>query len=241
MPASSDALYRAHVKNLRAVNTALERIFRELNGSLAREDGITADAFLKTAMLLIGGWAENRLRKLAYEPNGFSLTERAKISASNSQLEAWKAALELGFRKRYVLPHADLQTALSITARLYYNTLLEIIENELKPIIEIRNKLAHGQWSRTLNSENDDFSPTLMASINNENAFTVKCKMRIMESLARLIHDLVAGNHAFERDFDRHFRNLESAKRDISTRSYNNWINNMRAKLQRGKQVRNSS
>jgi hypothetical protein len=239
MVASSEALYKAHVKNLRAVNTALERVFRELNGSLARGDHITADAFLKTGMLLVGGWAENRLRKLTYEPNGFSTAEQTAIRGSNSQLDAWKVALELGFRKRYAVPNAQLLTTLPITARSYYQTLSGVIENELKPIIEARNKLAHGQWSRALNSENDDFSPIHMALINGENAHTVKCKMRILESLARLIHDLVAGNHAFERDFDDHFRNLENAKRDISTRSYDDWLQSMQAKFQRGKQARN--
>ena len=54
MPATPENLYRAHVKNLRAVNTALERLFRELNASLARSDNTTADALLKTVMLLLG-------------------------------------------------------------------------------------------------------------------------------------------------------------------------------------------
>lgn len=238
MAASAEALYRAHVKNLRAVNTALERVFRELNGSLARGDHITADAFLKTGMLLLGGWAENRLRKLIYEPHGFSPAEQTAIRGSNSQLDAWKVALELGFRKRYAVPNAQLLTALPITPRSYYRTLFEVIEGELKPIVESRNKLAHGQWARALNSDGDDFSQMHMVLINGENAHTVKCKKRILESLARLIHDLVAGNHAFERDFDDNFRNLENAKRDILRRSYNDWLQSMQEKFQRGKQAR---
>ena len=66
MPASTNQLYQAHVKNLRAVDVAFERVSRELNSSLSRSDDKTADALLKTAMLLLGGWA--RARPSAHPP-----------------------------------------------------------------------------------------------------------------------------------------------------------------------------
>ena len=110
-----------------------------------------------------------------------------------------------------------------------------MIDSELRPIVEVRNKLAHGQWSRALNSANDDFSAPLNQQLNSENAHSIKCKHRILENMAQLIHDLVAGNHAFARDFDKHYRNLEMAKRDICARSYLSWLAHMRSKRERGK------
>jgi ribosomal protein L20 len=240
MAASDTQLYKAHVNNLRAVDTAFERIVRELNASLARGDEKTADALLKTAMLLLGGWAENRLKKLLYEPNGFSGAHRATINSANSQLASWQVALEQGFRMRYALPSAALSVVLPLTPRSYYNALVSTLENELRPIIEVRNKLAHGQWVRALNSDNTDFAPLTVALINGENAHTIKCKKRVLSNLAMIIHDLIAGNHAFLRDIDTHFRHLEDAKRDISNRSYQAWLSNMRAKLERGKQARSA-
>jgi ribosomal protein L20 len=240
MAASDIQLYKAHVKNLRAVDTAFERIVRELNASLARGDHKTADALLKTAMLLLGGWAENRLKKLLYEPNGFSGAHQASINSANSQLESWKVALEHGFRKRHNLRSANLLVALPLTPRSHYIALVSTLETELRPIIEVRNKLAHGQWVRALNSENTDFAPLTVALINGENAHTIKCKKRVLSNLAMIIHDLIAGNHAFERDIDTHFRHVEDAKRDISNRSYEAWLLHMRAKLSRGKQARSA-
>lgn len=238
MPATSEQLYRAHVLNLRAVDVAFERIVRELNSSLSRSDEKTSGALLKTAMLLLGGWAENRLRKLVYEPNGFTPADREKIRAAPAQLDSWTTALEIGFRKRHAIPHAALSVALPLTPRSYYGALTAVFDAELRPIIEVRNKLAHGQWARALNSDNNDFSQVHNQQINSENAHSVKCKRRILENMAQLIHDLVAGNHAFERDFDTHFRKLESARRDISTRSYQSWLAHMRAKYERGKAQR---
>jgi hypothetical protein len=239
MPASVEVLYRAHVQNIRSVDTALTRISRELNASLARSDDTTADALLKTSMLLMGAWAENKLRKFSCEPNGFDNSQREHISAARSQLESWKAALEQGFRKRYEIPRANLTTALPLTPRAYFQELTNILDNELRPIIEVRNKLAHGQWAQTPNSANTNLAPTVSHQIAAENAHTIKCKKRLLEYMAQMIHDLVAGNHAFERDIDKHYRNLENAKRDISHRSYEAWLEKMRQKFRRRQAARN--
>ncbi|MBB5986619.1 hypothetical protein [Sphingobium lignivorans] len=235
MPATPENLYKAHVKNLRAVDTALERMLRELNASLSRCDETTSDALLKTTMLLLGAWAEDRLRKMLFEPNGFTPAERQQITSAGSQIEIWKAALERGFRKRYQIPLADLSQTLPLTPRARYAALLSVIEDDLRPIIEVRNKLAHGQWIRPLNSENDDYSPVHTQQINGENAHSVKCKHRLLEYLSQIIHDLAVGGQAFERDFDGHYSKLEHAKRETTSRSYQKWLAAMRAKYQRGR------
>lgn len=238
MAATAEQLYKAHVKNLRSITVALDRLLTELNDNLSKGDNKTADALLKTSMLLMGAWAENRLRKVLFEQNGFSTAERMRVEGSPTQIDSWKMAIEISFRKRYGLPNADLRTALPATPRAQYLALIGVVDGELRPIIEVRNKLAHGQWSRTLNNSNDDFAPATMALINGENAHSVKCKKRILESLALIIHDLVAGNHAFPRDFDKHFKNLEHARLEISARSYADWLAKMQAKYERGKAQR---
>ena len=102
MSLTPDEIYHCHVKNLRAVNSALVQIYRQLKYCLAAQQDVAADALLKTFCLLIGAWAEVRLLKVLYEPSGFSGTDRTKILApDNTQVDRWKLALELGFRKKY--------------------------------------------------------------------------------------------------------------------------------------------
>jgi len=240
MSASNKDLYSAHVKNLQSVTVAFDRLKSELNASLARNDVKTADALLKVSMLLLGAWAENRLRKVMYEPGGFTDMERLKVTNERKQIERWKKAVELGFRSRHNTPNADLSTTLDATPRAHFECLIQVIDNELESVIEVRNKLAHGQWSRPLNNSNDDFSSKTNYLINSENAHSLKCKRRILEYLAQIIHDLAAGNDAFSRDFDEHYRNLENAKKDILSRSYDDWLAKMREKLERGKSRRES-
>ncbi|WP_140985768.1 hypothetical protein [Asticcacaulis tiandongensis] len=241
MAATKEALYKAHVKNLREVSNALRNLLRALNASLSSGETQTSSALLKTCILLLGAWSENRLNKLLYEPNGFSSAERDQLTSCRTQIGTWKSAIEIGFRKRYKIPNAPLDTALQLTPRSYYQALTAALDNELNPIIEMRNKLAHGQWVQPLNNKNTDFSQDMRLKINNENAHTIKCKFRMLEIMAQMIHDLVTGNGAFERDIDKHFQKFENAKRDIMGRNYVEWVTSMQAKYKRGKIKRNSA
>lgn len=108
-----------------------------------------------------------------------------------------------------------------------------MIENDLRPVIEIRNKLAHGQWARTLNSEMTDVSQDMMALLNTENGLSANFKKQIIEIISRLVNDVIVGGLAFERDFDVQYRTLEQARTNLRTRSYANWARGLEAKFQR--------
>ena len=98
----------------------------------------------------------------------------------------------------------------------------------------MRNTLAHGQWSWPLNSEGTDISGCMIAAIKKENALSVRFKLSLLEALAILIHDLVSSPVAFERDFDEHFEQIVSTRRNLRTRHYNEWESGMISKYKRG-------
>ena len=232
-------LYQCHVKNLRAVDSALVQIYRQLKYCLAAKQDVAADALLKTFCLLIGAWAEVRLLKVLYEPSGFSDDARDTIFGVDTQIGRWKLALELGFRHRYGVPHAVLgDNSLPRTASSRYRDLTSLIDEQLTPVVEIRNKLAHGQWCRTLNTAMDDISQDAMRRLNTENALSANYKHRILESLSRLVHDLVTSENAFQRDFDKHFRTLCQLKMNLANHQYEGWTTSLIDKLRRGRELR---
>ena len=180
MPLSTENLYQAHVANLRAIDLACNHIYRELKRCLATKQDKAVDALLKTFTLLIGAWSEVRLLKVLHEPNGFAEAERSKVLNTTAKIDQWKLLAEIGFRRRYNLPNAQLsRQTLPLTAYLRYQEIISVIEKDLRPIIEIRNKLAHGQWARTLNSEMTDISSSMMALLNTENALSANFKKKI--------------------------------------------------------------
>ena len=235
MPLTTEELYRAHVRNLRAVDSACVHTYRELKRCIVTKQFTAVNALLKTFTLLIGAWSEVRLLKLIYEPNGFQNADRARILGVNAKIDQWKLSLEIGFRRRYNIPNAALsRQSLPLTAHLRYQEITSLIESDLRPIVEIRNKLAHGQWARTLNNEMNDISQNMMALLNTENALSANFKKHIIEVLSRIVNDLVVGGPAFDRDFDSHYQILEQTRTNLHTRNYDQWAKSLRHKFERG-------
>ncbi|WP_439408464.1 hypothetical protein ACNJX9_08795 [Bradyrhizobium sp. DASA03076] len=235
MPLSVADRYKAHVENLRALDVACTHIHRELKDCLAQRQTTPAKALLRTFVLLVGAWSEVRLLKMLHESNAFSDVERAQILAKGTKLDQWKLAVELSFRRRYNAP----PDALPRMASHQFNDIISLIDNDLRPIIEIRNRLAHGQWARVLTSDLTEISPPMMALLNTENALSANFKKRIIEEVSRIINDLIVGNAAFERDFNAHYKQLDQTRRDLRNRDYTEWADHLRSKFERGRLRRN--
>jgi len=106
---------------------------------------------------------------------------------------------------------------------------------DLRSIIELRNKLGHGQWVYPLNSNCDDVAQEQMDALRGENLLHLQFKQKLIISLSAAINDLVVSQPTFERDFDGHFHAIIEMRRNLKTRNYKDYVANMRRKYERGK------
>lgn len=145
MPVS---MYDAHKANYLSVSSALTQIERAANDVLRRGDSPAAEAFTMTQMLLVAVKAEARLQRLIYTPDWLSERQRAYVKGASTRLGMWQRIIEAGFRSKYGKRKRKipLEDQLDHTAATRYRTLLEVLDQDLREVIEIRNKLAHGQW-----------------------------------------------------------------------------------------------
>lgn len=74
--------------------------------------------------------------------------------------------------------------------------------------------------------------------LNTENALSTNFKKKIIEILSRIAHDLVASEHAFERDFDKHYRTLTQIKLNLEGRDYAQWRGKLRQNFEHGIELR---
>jgi hypothetical protein len=229
-------LYQFHVANLQEIDRAMDKTARSLSLAISQSDEITASAFMRLYALLLGAWAECRLRKLIYEPQGFDDGERNTIQIESTQLNQWQKAVVVAFRRQYKIPKAVLSIdVLPHSAYSRYTTLSELLTNDLGSVIELRNKLAHGQWVYPLNSDGDDVAQEQMDALRVENLLSLRFKKTLLESLSSAIHDLVVSRPTFERDFDDHLRIIVETQRNLKNRDYQSWVKIMRQKYERGK------
>lgn len=236
MPLDDRQLYAVHVANLKSVDSGRLQVGLQLKASIASGNHPTAATLLRVYLLLAAAVAETRFKKLLFEPNGFSPEQRLIILNERGQSDRWKKAVELAFRTRYHRPRAALSPLVLCDIPFHqYQTIIALIDQRLAPLIQLRNSLAHGQWVRTLNNEETDISGEQMAALNRENALSAQFKSKMISHLADVIHDLVSGGVAFERDYGRHFNLINSTAHLLQIRSYPAWQRSLVEEYQRGK------
>lgn len=231
-----ETIYAFHVANLREVNRGLAHIGRELRRALSDGDRPGSSALTKTYALTLAVKVECRLQKLVYEPN-VSAAERETVLAPPQHVERWHAAVELGLRNHWANRPGDLsQLSLGHDIHARYQTLTAAIEDDLRPIIELRNKLAHGQWVFPL-TESNEVAVEQKRTLEREQALSLGLKSRILDDLADVIHDLVVSRHAFESSFERQFRDLTLLRGELAERRFKNFEAKLRSKRRRGRQA----
>lgn len=235
MAITDEKLYRFHVTNIHSIEIALNHSAISARKAIAEKNNPAIKSFVSLNAFLLGAWAENRLRKLLYENNGLSVAERETVLSQASQIDQWSKLIEVAFRKHYQIPHASLNNSnLPFTASAQYKELNDIVEKDLKSVIEIRNKLAHGQWVYPLNNEGTDKEDNKYQLLKNENLPSLQYKKSLLTSLSDIIHDLVVSLVTFERDFDKNFKKISNTRNNLKNRSYEKYATKLVNKRLKG-------
>ena len=218
-------IYDFHVGNLREIQIALLNISRIARSAIAAADPQkNLRSLVRLYALVLGSWAETRLRKLLHEEAGFSAAERETIVAAETQLGQWKLIVDTAFRKHHKITKGNLtRTTLGVAHFARHQALHEVLDQELKIVIQIRNKLAHGQWVYPLNSDGTKVNSEKYQKINHENLLSLQFKYALLQHLADMAHDLIVNPATFERDFDSHFRKLEQVRQNLKNRKYSKY------------------
>ena len=225
MQRSPTKIYEHHVANLRELEIALTNTSRMARAAIAsRDPQQSLRTLLRMYAFLIGAWAETRLCKLLNEEFGFDVSERAIVQGKATQLEQWQQAIDLAFRKHYGVKKAKLDVrSLGVDYAARREALQGVLRNELRIIIEIRNKLAHGQWIFPLNNAGTAVESDKYTLINQENLQSLQFKYALLEHLANAVHDLVVSPHAFQRDFESHYKKLLQVRTNLVTKKYSKY------------------
>jgi len=232
-------LYRFHVANIQSIEIALNHSALAARKAISEKNEPAVKSFVSLNAFLVGAWAENRLRKLLYENNGLSVEKREIILSNSSQIDRWNKLIEIAFREHYGIPYAPLnEVSLPFSASARYQVLTDILNEDLKGVIEIRNKLAHGQWVYPLNSEETNVEEEKYQQLRNENLPSLQYKKSLLVSLASILHDLVVSLSTFERDFDTNYRKITNTRSNLKNRSYEKYVEQLISKRINGKLLR---
>ena len=200
-------MYKQHCGNLLEIDEAIQLVERDLRRYISTNQESFSYKYTKLLSYLITCWTEVRILKLAFEPNCFSVPDRDLIVSAGTLNDKWVTSLDIAITKAYhINRNLDIASQLPFTSRVRYNEIKELIASELLPSIELRNRIAHGQWKFAFTNDLRSISADLTGKLRQENIVKLQLKKKLLMGLATLIHDLAVSPLTFERDFDKNYR-----------------------------------
>jgi len=153
--AETITLFKAFSENLEVLKKAKKQLKKDLNSFLKKDNIISLRYYTFFYALMYSALMEASFKKLIFTPYGFSNNEIEQIiSVSKTNIsQAWIVCLEIALPKVYgpknvsFLPNAKKR-------------LKKLIDQNITKPYEIRNKIAHGQWSWATNK--------YLSKVNNE-------------------------------------------------------------------------
>jgi len=231
-------MYKYYCKNVKSLENAIETLQRDLRKYISQELHENEYLYTKLLSYLIVAWCEARLLKLLNEPEQqfshktkkyilkkpFSIDEIEQLYNCNSLKDRIVLALRISISKANNIKSLNnVEEQLTFTQRARFLELIEIIENFLVPSIEIRNRIAHGQWNYAFTNDLKNLSPDITKKLRMENIVSLQLNHKIFKALFQIIHDLSISTDTFERDFDKNYKIIEQNKINLHKRDYNEY------------------
>lgn len=249
-------MYKKWCENVSTLDNAIEQIQRDLRLAISKEDENKVYNYTKLLSYLVICWCEARIMKLIHEPaiiintkkaiinkaKSFEQGEIDQIISASTLKDKWLTSLQIAISKAYnVTIDSNFPQSLSFTPRTRYLEIEELIANELLPSIELRNRIAHGQWKQAFTNDLKSFSQQHTTLLRKENIVELQLNFAMFKAIGQLIHDLASSKLAFERDFDNNYKKVEQNKLNLHNRDYSLYCKKLIDKHKRGVKRRNGA
>ncbi|MDG4666059.1 hypothetical protein [Mycobacterium sp. 236(2023)] len=209
--------FEKHADNLAEIRKFRIQIERLHKSAIRRNAAPEISALSRTQYLTIGIEAEAILRKIVADPTGFNDVEREVIWSVRSKVDQWLQVLDLAFRRHYqILLHRPLDSALAAIPLTRYEELHAVVDDDLRPIVEQRNKIAHGQWVWQLKSRKENEFISGGPQSSTPDYLTLSLYSKMLDEIASLVLDLVVSRPTFEREFNSGYARFDAHRLAIA-------------------------
>jgi len=236
--ATQEELYSYHSENFRAVSEGFQQTAKLLERAVGADDARATNALTRICAFLLSAKIEARFYKLLFEPPvPDEFRDRVNRGVNPSLIEKWHRTIEEAFRQYHGVEEDFMGSAAPASAKAQFGMHNRSLA-QLEPIIELRNKIAHGQWEYALNNRGTEVNPEKTRQLAEENLLSLRLKDRLAQVAIDAINDLVVSWRAHDRDLDKHKRVMEDLVRELETRSYEKYARNVRVREWRSQNQR---
>lgn len=205
---------RLHKKNRTRTRHGITHLNRALNSALRRDEEDSAYIHVRCLLILWIAYFETSINCILHSANQLTYRERRLIVAKHSLLDKWLLLLDVCFRKYYMPTRKRNFTKLNLGATNFYRykELKMVLQNQVGPLIEVRNRLAHGQWHIAFNNEGTDKSQDLTSHIWKLTKKDILYIKSLIYSVVSLLTELTCSRASFEKKFDNYIKRIEAAR-----------------------------
>lgn len=210
-------VFNAQTINVRELEKAWAHTNRQINALILQKNAKGIEISTKFLALVYCALAESLFSKLIHTPYGLSIIEIDQVKASANRF-----GVKAGWIKCAELAMKHVGGAKSNHGHNVLQKLSSMIEQYIFDPSQIRNKLAHGQWSVALNRENTAINQQITDEIEAHCVVELYRRKHALEKLAAIIEDIIESpNKAHHRDYWVHLTEFEKAQKTLSTWTYN--------------------
>jgi hypothetical protein len=279
MDSSSKALnLRHHQQNIKLIEEGIRLMQKDIKQTYIQEQQIIDESpanwmmeremfkqnrtiYVRVLSGLIVSWSEQLLKRLILEAGAFKPEQVDKFHQLQNSRHKWTAIFKLAFCNSY-LPYDTADplftnirepeniTSIRRSARDKYVSVLRVINEEIFPVIDLRNKVQHGEWKIAFDQPHSINRDTnLTAQVNRQNIRTLQTLIHDIQAIYKMIKDvatfrggsfnLSSGATPFEYFYDKNFERIESNKKNLTAYPESRYRNEIVQRNLRGKAWRN--
>lgn len=214
-------LAKAHAKNRKKILKAITQLNRSLNQAIKDNKTELQDANIRSILILYAAYLEASLRYIAYF-YGAQIPPKVKdnVLSQSSEIDKWAYLIDYLFRKRFLEGKSRAFNLINLGHTNFhrYNYIDELLGNEIRSIIEMRNKLAHGQWAIAFTSDGDETNQEVTTKMWTLEKKDVLATKNITNGFISVVEKLAASDIHFKEEFDDVVHKLEWTKQEHEKR-----------------------
>lgn len=234
--ANYNPLYKQQCQNVKLIESAYDSIERQVKDSIKTENKNEEIVFTRLLSNITVIWMEAYILKICYDNNYFTEEDILKIRESQSLEQRIVSLINMAVCKRHNIPFTrkQLDKELKYTERARYKGLIQLIHEDFTESINIRNKIAHGQWKFAYSNGLNVLDEIVTAKINSENIVGIQLKRNLFKNLMELIQHIAVDFQKYDTDFDIMYEKIEGFKHNKEGRSYKDYRTKLIESYQRG-------
>ncbi len=206
---------KAHAKNRTKIRKAITQLNRSLNQAIKENKKELENANIRMMMILYAAYLESTLSYLLYFHGAqIKIVSVNYIIEKSTVHDRWHHFIDFCFRRNFLRGKRRALNLVNLKHTNFnrYNYLKSMIDNEIRAIIEIRNKLAHGQWAVAFNSDGDDKNHEVTTKIWTLSKKDVMAAKNIVTKFTEIMDALISSKEHFSSIFDDAVGALEENK-----------------------------